>query len=72
MLRNIIGPVLVLTYKNVFFVAFLLVFQKSSSFCSENEISKKGPVLTYKKAKFGPVFNCTAYMLYISIYIYTL
>ena len=39
MLRNIFGPAL--TYKNVFCCCFLLVyFQKSSSFCEENEIFK--------------------------------
>ena len=54
-----------------FFGCFLLVFQKSSSFCRENEIfenkrkHKKKLSLTYKKANLGPVFNFTA-----SIYIY--
>ena len=53
MLRNIIGPVL--TYKNVFlFVVFLLVFQKSSSFCRENEIFENKK---QKNKKLGPVFN---------------
>ena len=51
-----------------------LFFEKSSSFCRENEIYKNkknkkkqklGPVLTLEKAKIGPVFNSTAH-----IYIY--
>ena len=58
----------------VFFVVFLLVFQKSSSFCRENEIfenkkrkkeKKLDQFLTYKKGNLGPAFNSTAY-----IYIY--
>ena len=73
MLRNIIGPVF--NFRNcVFFVVFWLVFQKSSSFCRENEIvenknlkktKKLDQFLTLKRAKIGPVFNFTAY-----IYIY--
>ena len=39
MLRNIIGPIL--TYKTVFFLVVLLAFEKSSSFCKENEIFQK-------------------------------
>ena len=55
----------------LFFFAF---FQKSSSFCRENEIfenknqkqtKKLDQFLTYKKGNLGPVFNFTAY-----IYIY--
>ena len=67
MLRNIIGPVF--NFRNVcFFFVFLLVFQKSSSFCRENEIFKKkkkqkmDQFLTLKRAKIGPVFNFTAYI----------
>ena len=51
-------------------------FQKSSSFCRENEIFEKkkrkiGPVLTYKKGNLGPIFNFTAYMcIYINIHMY--
>ena len=77
MLRNIIGPVF--NFRNcVFFCClFLLVFQKSSSFCRDNEIFKKkkqkkqkkmDQFLTLKRAKNGPVFNFTAY-IYIYIYI---
>ena len=51
MVRNIIGPILNL--QNVFFVVVLLVFQKSSSFCRENEIFENKS----KKTKNGPVFN---------------
>ena len=49
-------------------MCFLLVFQKSSSFCRENEILKKkqknnlDQFLTYKKGNLGPVFNSTAYI----------
>ena len=40
MLRNIIGPLF--NFKNcVFLLVFWLVFQKSSSFCRENEIFEK-------------------------------
>ena len=77
MLRNIIGPLF--NFKNcVFFCCFFgLVFQKSSSFCRENEIfeNKKHKenknldhFLTLKRAKIGPAFNFTAY-IYIYIYI---
>ena len=54
MLRNIIGPVF--NFRNcVFFCCvFLLVFQKSSSFCRENDIFKNKK---HKKQKNGPVFN---------------
>ena len=56
-----------------FWGCFLHVFQKSSSFCRENEIfenkkqnkQKIDQFLTYKKGNLGPVFNFTAY-----IYIY--
>ena len=70
MLRNIIGPVFLLI-KMCFSGCFLLVFQKSSSFCRENEIfenkkqkktKKLGQFLTYKKGNLGPVFNFTAYI----------
>ena len=63
MLRNIIGPVF--NFRIMFFVvvvAFLLVFQKSSSFCRENEIfknkktKKMDQFLTLKRATIGPVF----------------
>ena len=58
-----------------FLVDFLLVFQKSSSFCRENEIfenkNKKtknlDQFLTYKEGNLGPVFNFTAH-IYIYIY----
>ena len=74
MLRNIIGPVF--DFRNcVFFCCFFwLVFQKSSSFCRENEIfenenlkkqKKLDQFLTLKRAKIGPVFDFTAH-----IYIY--
>ena len=57
---------------------FLLSFQKSSSFCRENEIfenknqnktKKLDQFLTYKKGNLGPVFNFTAY---IYIYIHSI
>ena len=65
MLRNIIGPLF--NFKNcVFFVViFGLVFQKSSSFCRENEIfeNKKhkenktiGPLFNFKKGKNWTTF----------------
>ena len=56
------------------FVFLLFFFEKSSSFCRENEIfknketkktKKMDQFLTLEKAKIGPVFNSTAY-----IYIY--
>ena len=51
MLRNKIGPVF--NARNVvFLVSFLIFFEKSSSFCRENEIFKNK-----KKKKNGPVFN---------------
>ena len=55
MLRNIIGPLF--NFKNcVFFVVFFWrVFQKSSSFCRENEICEKN--INPKKQKNGPLFN---------------
>ena len=75
MLRNIIGPVF--NFRNcVFLLFFLLVFQKSSSFCRENEIfknkktkatKKMDQLLTLKRVKIGPVFNFTAH-IYIYIY----
>ena len=78
MLRNKIGPVF--NARNVvFFVYFLLFFEKSSSFCRENEIFKNekkikkktnkqlDQFLTLGKAKIGPVFNSTAH-IYIYIY----
>ena len=52
----------------MFFVVFWLVFQKSSSFCRENEIPKTknqkqmDHLLTLKRAKIGPLFNFTAYI----------
>ena len=58
---------------------FCLFFQKSSSFCRENEIfehkieKKKekhlDQFLTYKKANLGPFLNFTAY-IYMLVYIY--
>ena len=73
MLRNISGPVFI---KLCFFLLlFLLVFQKSSSFCRENESFEKkkqkkqkrmDQFLTYKKGNLGPIFNFTAY-IYISL-----
>ena len=46
-----------------FCCCFLLAFQKSSSFCRENEIFKNkklGPVFNFKKGnKIGPAFNFT-------------
>ena len=81
MLRNIIGPVF--NFRNcVVFVAFLLVFQKSSSFCRENEKNKTNKktkqtnkkmdqILTLKRAKIGPVFNFTAHIyIYMHMYMY--
>ena len=69
MLRNKIGPVF--NARNVvFFVSFSSFFEKSSSFCRENEIFKNKKMdqfLTLEKAKIGPAFNSTAY-----IYIYML
>ena len=71
MLRNKIGPVFNAT--NGFFLClFSSFFEKSSSFCRENEIFKKknkkakkmDQFLTLEKAKIGPVFN------YLYIYIY--
>ena len=66
---------LTLEMGHFFFVLFLLFFfEKSSSFCRENEIFKNkknkkqkklDQFLTLEKAKIGPVFNSTAY-----IYIY--
>ena len=62
-------------------LSFLLVFfQKSSSFCRENEIfeNKKQKsktnldhFLTYKKANLGPAFILTLQHIFIYIYIYT-
>ena len=73
MLRNIIGPIF--NFRNcVFFVVFfgLFFFQKSSSFCRENEIfqkknknkkqTKMDQFLTLKRANLGPIFNFTAYI----------
>ena len=54
-----------------FWLCFLLVFQKSSSFCRENEIFEKkakkqkqkmDQFLTYKKGNLGPIFNFTAHI----------
>ena len=47
MLRNIIGPVF--NFRNCVFCCFLLVFQKSSSFCKENEILKNKKQKKQKK-----------------------
>ena len=62
------------------FLLFLLVFQKVSSFCRENEsfknkkqkeTKKHWTSLTLKKANIGPVFNFTAYMcMCMCVYIY--
>ena len=61
-----------------FLLSFLLVFQKSSSFCKENEIfenkkqkktNKLDQFLTYKKGNLGPIFNFTAH-IYIYIYLF--
>ena len=75
MLRNKIGPVF--NAWNVFFVYFLLFFEKSSSFCRENEIFKNKKTknmdqfLTLEKAKIGPVFNSTAYIyIYMCVAVY--
>ena len=41
----------------------MFLFEKSSSFCRENEIfKKKGQLLTQKRANIGPAFNSTAYI----------
>ena len=53
MLRNIIGPVFDFNLLS-FLLFFLLFFQKSSSFCRENEIFKNKKA---KKKKIGPVFD---------------
>ena len=56
MLRNIIGPIL--TYKNLFFLGCCFAcffFQKSSSFCRENEICEDKK--NQKTKKLGPVVN---------------
>ena len=55
MLRNKIGPVF--NARNVVFFGFLflLFFEKSSSFCRENEIFKNKK--NKKNKKNGPVFN---------------
>ena len=64
MLRNKIGPVF--NARNVVFL--FIFFEKSSSFCRENEILKNkktkklDQLLTLEKAKIGPVFNSTAYI----------
>ena len=67
MLRNKIGPVFHARNGSFVFVCFLFVFEKSSSFCRENEIFKNkknkknlDQFLTLEKAKIGPVFNSTA------------
>ena len=73
MLRNKIGPVFNARNGSFFFGFFFFAFfEKSSSFCRENEIFKNkkrqnkkklDQFLTLEKAKIGPVFNSTAYML---------
>ena len=78
MLRNKIGPVFNARNGSFFFFVFLVVFEKSSSFCRENEIFKNKKTkktkkldqfLTLEKAKIGPVFNSTADIyIYICIY----
>ena len=83
MLRNKIGPVF--NARNVVFCLFSSFFEKSSSFCRENEIfknkktkktKKMDQLLTLEKAKIGPVFllilqHAYIYMAaYIYIYIY--
>ena len=54
-----------------FLVFFFVFFEKSSSFCRENEIFKNkkrqnkkklDQFLTLEKAKIGPVFNSTAHI----------
>ena len=62
-----------------FFVVFLLVFQKSSSFCRENEIfenkkkqKKNDHFLTLKRANIGPLFNFTAYIYMHMLWCYYL
>ena len=71
MLRNKIGPVFNARNGSFFFGFFLVFFEKSSSFCRENEIFKNtkkekqkklDQFLTLEKAKIGPVFNSTAYI----------
>ena len=71
MLRNKIGPVFNARNGSFFFGFFLAFFEKSSSFCRENEIFKNtkkekqkklDQFLTLEKAKIGPVFNSTAYI----------
>ena len=56
----------------LFLFIFHLCFEKSSSFCRENEIfknkkKKMDQFLTLEKAKIGPAFSSTAY-IYIYIY----
>ena len=55
MLRNKIGPVFNARNVVFFLFVFLLFFEKSSSFCRENEIFKNKK--TKKTKKIGPVFN---------------
>ena len=53
-------------------VCLLVFFQKSSSFCRENEIfeNKKKNLdqfLTYKKENLGPTFNFTTYIYAVKL-----
>ena len=74
MLRNIIGPLF--NFKTcVFLLFFGLVFQKSSSFCWENEIfenkktKKLDHFLTLKRAKIGPFL--TLQHIYICFFLFS-
>ena len=75
MLRNKIGPVFNARNGSFCLFIFFFFFEKSSSFCRENEIfknkknekKKMDQFLTLEKAKIGPAFNSAAYML---LYIY--
>ena len=57
MLRNIIGPIFNFRNCICFCCLLLLVFQKTSSFCRENEIFKNKKKNKQKNKKNGPVFN---------------
>ena len=66
MLRNIIGPVF--NFRNcVFFCCLFCLFSKNPLLSAgRRKIKKKQKMdqfLTLKRAKIGPVFNFTAYML---------
>ena len=74
MLRNIIGPLF--NYKNcVFFVVFLffkipLLSAGKTRFSKTKKNKSMDHFLTLKRANIGPLFNFTAYMLYMYMYMY--